>query len=120
VYAVSVLLAPVLAFALPSPTVREVPKTAVEGLPAAHRPFPWRQMTGICALTFFGAMVFYTVPAEMSYLLDDLGVENTGVIGLAKAGASAATVAGAITFARLKRSPDPMLPAVLMPRWCGR
>ncbi|WP_327348309.1 MFS transporter [Streptomyces europaeiscabiei] len=113
VYAVSLLLAPVLALALPRPTVREVTETAVEGLPAAQRPFPWRQMTGICALTFFGAMVFYTVPAEMSYLLDDLGVESTGVIGLATAGASAATVAGAITFARLKRSPDPMLPAVL-------
>jgi MFS family permease len=58
-------------------------------------------------------MVFYTVPVEMAYLLDDLGVENTGVIGLATAIASAATVGGAVTFARLKRSPDPMLPAVL-------
>ena len=32
-------------------------------------------MAGICALTVFGAMIFYTVPVEMSYLLDDLGVE---------------------------------------------
>lgn len=58
-------------------------------------------------------MVFYTVPVEMSYLLDDLGVKNSGVIGPATAIASAATVGGAVTFARLKRSPDPMLPAVL-------
>jgi hypothetical protein len=49
---------------------------------------------------------------EMAYLLDDLGVANTGMIGLATAVASAGTVAGAITFARLKRSPGPMLPAV--------
>jgi sugar phosphate permease len=70
-------------------------------------------LAGICALTFFGAMVFYTVPVEMSYLLDALGVENSGVIGLATAIASAATVGGAVAFARLKRSPDPMLPAVL-------
>ncbi|MDC0767983.1 hypothetical protein POF73_13815 [Streptomyces sp. HD] len=49
----------------------------------------------------------------MSYLLDDLGVENSGVIGLATAIASAATVGGAVAFARLKRAPDPMLPAVL-------
>ncbi|WNM32711.1 MFS transporter [Streptomyces sp. Li-HN-5-11] len=113
VYAVSLLLTPVLALALPSPAVREATERDTDGVQPAHRPFPWRQMAAICALTFFGAMVFYTVPVEMSYLLDGLGVENTGVIGLASAVASAATVAGAITFARLKRSPDPMLPTVL-------
>ncbi|MEV7393050.1 MFS transporter [Streptomyces sp. NPDC091215] len=111
VYAVSLVLAPLMATALPSPAAAG---TAVPEAPgASRRAFPWRQLAGICALTFFGAMVFYTVPVEMSYLLDDLGVKNTGVIGLATAIASAATMGGAITFARLKRSPDPMLPAVL-------
>ncbi|MFF7476865.1 MFS transporter [Streptomyces sp. NPDC008092] len=111
VYAVSLLLAPLMATALPSPAPRAA---AVESPTAgARHPFPWRQLGGICALTFFGAMVFYTVPVEMSYLLDDLGVKNSGVIGLATAVASAATVGGAVVFARLKRSPDPMLPAVL-------
>ncbi|CAM5556673.1 MFS transporter [Streptomyces aurantiogriseus] len=109
VYAVSLVLAPLMAAALPKPVVH----AATGAVPAARRPFPWRRLAGICALTFFGAMVFYTVPVEMAYLLDDLGVENSGVIGLATAVASAATVGGAITFARLKRSPDPMLPAVL-------
>ncbi|WP_416980211.1 MFS transporter [Streptomyces sp. T028] len=112
VYAVSLVLAPLMASALPSPAAHaeagEVPADA-----SARRAFPWRQLAGVCALTFFGAMVFYTVPVEMSYLLDDLGVESSGVIGLATAVASAATVGGAITFARLKRSPEPMLPAVL-------
>ncbi|GAA3809293.1 MFS transporter [Streptomyces coacervatus] len=111
VYAVSLALAPLMASALPTPaagaTVTETPT------PEVRRPFPRRQLGGICALTFFGAMVFYTVPVEMSYLLDDLGVKNSGVIGLATAIASAATVGGAVTFARLKRSPDPMLPGVL-------
>ncbi|MFC7265571.1 MFS transporter [Streptomyces lutosisoli] len=111
VYAVSLVLAPLMVTALPNPAARaaagEAPAEA-----EACRLFPWRQLAGICALTFFGAMVFYTVPVEMSYLLDDLGVENPGVIGLATAIASAATVGGAVTFARLKRSPDPMLPAV--------
>ncbi|SHH40692.1 MFS transporter [Streptomyces sp. 3214.6] len=112
VYAVSLVLAPLMATALPTPAAR----ATVDELPAeaeAHRAFPWRQLRGICALTFFGAMVFYTVPVEMSYLLDDLGVKNSGVIGLATAVSSAATVGGAVTFTRLKRSPDPMLPAVL-------
>ncbi|WP_020140630.1 MFS transporter [Streptomyces sp. 351MFTsu5.1] len=114
VYAVSLVLAPLMATALPNPAARagaaaDEPPAGVE----VNRRFPWRQLRGICGLTFFGAMVFYTVPVEMSYLLDDLGVKNSGVIGLATAVSSAATVGGAITFARLKRSPTPMLPAVL-------
>ncbi|MEU1519523.1 MFS transporter [Streptomyces sp. NPDC005811] len=114
VYAVSLLLAPLMASALPGGTARAetgADEGAAAGEPA-RRGFPWRQLAGVCALTFFGAMVFYTVPVEMSYLLDDLGVENSGVIGLATAAASAATVGGAVAFARLKRSPEPMLPAV--------
>ncbi|MEV6947557.1 MFS transporter [Streptomyces sp. NPDC051172] len=112
VYAVSLALAPLMATALPDPAARPA---AVEA-PAAvevRRPFPWRELRGVCALTFFGAMVFYTVPVEMSYLLDGLGTKNSGVIGLATAIASAATVGGAVTFARLGRSPEAMLPAVL-------
>ncbi|MGI5459129.1 MFS transporter [Streptomyces sp. CA-249302] len=108
VYAVSLVLAPLMVSALPSPATTGAPASPSQ----TRRPFPVRQLAGICALTFFGAMVFYTVPVEMAYLLDDLGVENSGVIGLSTAVASAATVGGAITFARLKRSPDPMLPAV--------
>ncbi|WP_316775600.1 MFS transporter [Streptomyces sasae] len=111
VYGVSLVLAPLMATALPSSAAAGTTVTEAPG--PSRRSFPWRQLAGICALTFFGAMVFYTVPVEMSYLLDDLGVKNTGVIGLATAIASAATMGGAITFARLKRSPDPMLPAVL-------
>ncbi|SDP42729.1 Predicted arabinose efflux permease, MFS family [Streptomyces sp. cf386] len=118
IYAVSLILAPLMASALPNlphPAARTATdeataRAAVSSAP--RRPFPWRQLAGICALTFFGAMVFYTVPVEMAYLLDDLGVANSGVIGLATAIASAATVGGAVVFARLKRSPDPMLPAV--------
>jgi MFS family permease len=117
VYAVSLVLAPLMAGALPNPASRTADGEAspAAGTPAAQgtgRSFPFRRLAGVCALTFFGAMVFYTVPVEMAYLLDDLGVENPGVIGLATAIASAATVGGAIVFARLKRSPDPMLPAV--------
>jgi len=108
VYAVSLVLAPLMASALPAPVAADA-VAVVE----PRRAFPWRQLGGICALTFFGAMVFYTVPVEMSYLLDDLGVESSGVIGLATAVASAATVGGAVTFARLKRAPGPLLPGVL-------
>lgn len=113
VYAVSLVLAPLMATALPAvaagTVIDETPATTGTRPPV----FPWRRLAGICALTFFGAMVFYTVPVEMSYLLDDLGVKNSGVIGLATAIASAATMVGAITFARSQRAPDLLLPAVL-------
>ncbi|MFE2427785.1 MFS transporter [Streptomyces sp. NPDC059373] len=107
IYAVSLLLAPAMAAVLPKPApeVSSSPKAEV-------RPYPWRQLAGTCALTVFGALVFYTVPVEMSYLMDDLGVKATGVIGLATAVASAATVAGAIVFTKLRRGPEPALPAV--------
>ncbi|MEX1655066.1 MFS transporter [Streptomyces pseudovenezuelae] len=113
VYAVSLVLAPLMAAVLPSPAGRTTADEAPVPGTAPRRSFPWRQLAGICALTFFGAVVFYTVPVEMSYLLDDLGVTSTGVIGLATAIASAATVGGAILFARLRRSPEPLIPAVL-------
>jgi MFS family permease len=101
-YAVSLVLAPLMAAALPNPAPRVTVGDAAAGPEArpTRRPFPWRRLAGICAVTFFGAMVFYTVPVEMAYLLDDLGVENTSVIGLATAIASAATVAGAVAYMR--------------------
>ncbi|PWI20076.1 MFS transporter [Streptomyces sp. Act143] len=132
VYAVSLLLAPLMAAVLPAPAAVRAAPAAVRAAQAAdrstadasaadgsgavqaRRPFPWRQLGGVCTLTFFGAMVFYTVPVEMSYLLDDLGVTDSGVIGAATAVASAATVGGAVAFARLRRVPDPLLPVVLM------
>ncbi len=111
IYAVSLLIAPLMAIGLPKPTAAtgaaaedgESTDTTV----TPKRSFPFRQLAGICGLTVFGALVFYTVPVEMSYLLDDLGVTATSVIGLATAIASAATVAGAITFAKLRGAPGP-------------
>lgn len=111
IYAISLLLAPAMALVLPRPTAVTPAGTAPDQYP--DRPFPWRPLAGTCVLTAFGAMVFYTVPVEMSYLLDDLGVTATGVIGLATAVASAATVAGAILFTRLRRGAEAWLPAVL-------
>ena len=109
VYAVSLVLAPLMATALPD----AAPRATTEEVRTAHRAFPWRQLAGICALTFFGAMVFYTVPVEMSYLLEDLGVTSAAAAGLAAAAASAATVAGAASFPRLARRAEALLPVVL-------
>ncbi|WP_369250067.1 MFS transporter [Streptomyces sp. R41] len=109
IYAVGLLLAPAMAAALPKP--RPVGAPADE-LAAEARPFPVRRLAGLCVLTLFGATIFYTVPVEMSYLLDDLGVTSTGVVGLATALASAATVVGSIAFTKLGGEPVGRLPAV--------
>ncbi|MET9390229.1 MFS transporter [Streptomyces sp. NPDC006624] len=114
-YAVGLLLALAMARALPDP--RPAAGAERPGAATERRPVPLRRMAGICLLTVFGAVVFYTVPVEMSYLLDDLGVGSTGVIGAATAIASAATVAGSVLFTRLTGSPRRRLPAVLL--LCG-
>ncbi|MER5836040.1 MFS transporter, partial [Streptomyces sp. NPDC002130] len=82
--------------------------TAAE--PMAQRPFPWRPLAGTCALTLFGAILFYTVQVEMAFLLNDMGVSDPGVIGLATAGSSAAVVIGAVVFAKAGRSAQAWLP----------
>ncbi|MCC9710289.1 MFS transporter [Streptomyces sp. MNU76] len=46
----------------------------------------------------------------MAFLLDDMGVTNPAVIGLATAASSAAVVIGAVVFAKADRSPQAWLP----------
>ncbi|GGY40683.1 MFS transporter [Streptomyces omiyaensis] len=109
-YAVGLLIAPVMARVLPTPAPpAQDDKTRARTAP---RSFPVRRMAGICLLTVFGAVVFYTVPVEMAYLLDDLGTDSTGTIGAVTAVASAATVLGSILFTRLAPHRRP-LPALL-------
>ncbi|MFM9629177.1 MULTISPECIES: MFS transporter [Streptomyces] len=127
-YAVGLLLAPVMARALPNPTTAglgALPNPTTAGLGVSTdpgpgpRPFPVRRMAGLCLLTVFGAVVFYTVPVEMSYLLDDLDVDSTGVIGAVTAVASAATVLGSVVFTRLTGDPRRRLPVLLLPCAAG-
>ncbi|MEU9308360.1 MFS transporter [Streptomyces sp. NPDC048256] len=125
-YAVSLLLAPAMAAFLPRPRptgnttatspvapagTTTAPSRATLPEPAG-RPFPWRPLAGTCALTVFGAVLFYTVQVEMAFLLDDMGVTDPGMIGLAIAASSLATVLGAVVFTRLGRTPDAWLPVV--------
>ncbi|MDN0198914.1 MFS transporter [Streptomyces sp. S.PNR 29] len=111
-YAVSLLLAPAMAAFLPRPRPddhADAPSPTVPE-PMARRPFPWRPLVGTCALTVFGAVLFYTLQVEMAFLLDDMGVTESGIIGLATAITSAAIVVGSATFAKAGRSPQAWLP----------
>ncbi|GLW59476.1 MFS transporter [Kitasatospora phosalacinea] len=108
-YAVGLLLAPLLATML-RPTQRRQGTGAAPAEPTGPL---LRRLLAPCALTFFGAIVFYTVPVETSFLLKDLGTEAPATIGLCTAIASAATVAGAAAFTRLTDRADRMLPWTL-------
>ncbi|MER5382513.1 MFS transporter [Streptomyces sp. NPDC002688] len=113
-YAVGLLLAPAMARVLPSPRPAVERAAGEQEAAAERRPFPVRRMAGLCLLTVIGAVVFYTVPVEMAYLLDDLGVESTGAIGAITATASAATVLGSVVFTRLTDGPRRRLPALFL------
>lgn len=113
-YAVGLLLAPAMARVLPSPHPAVERAAGEQEAAAERRPFPVRRMAGLCFLTVIGAVVFYTVPVEMAYLLDDLGVESTGAIGAITAAASAATVLGSVVFTRLTVGPRRRLPALFL------
>ncbi|MFE7644237.1 MFS transporter [Streptomyces phaeoluteigriseus] len=93
------------------------PATGDHGTGGRAPALPVRRMAGLCLLTVFGAVVFYTVPVEMSYLLDDLDVGSTGAIGAVTALASAATVLGSVVFTRLTGDPRRRLPVLLL--LCG-
>ncbi|MFD3329522.1 MFS transporter [Streptomyces sp. NPDC058701] len=108
-YAVGLLIAPAMARALPTATPGS--QSDVAHASPVKRPFPVRRMAGICVLTVFGAVVFYTVPVEMAFLLDGLDVNSTGAIGAVTAAASAATVLGSIVFTRLPARRRQSLPA---------
>ncbi|MFJ8107891.1 MFS transporter [Streptomyces sp. NPDC096132] len=112
-YAVSLLLAPAMAAFLPKPgpTTPVNAPSPTAGEPV-KRPFPWRPLAGTCALTVFGAVLFYTLQVEMSFLLDDMGITDPAVIGLATAVSSAAIVIGAVVFTKAGRSPQVWMPTV--------
>ncbi|RDV47106.1 MULTISPECIES: MFS transporter [unclassified Streptomyces] len=114
-YAAGLLIAPVMARVLPKPALPQKEQGA--STRSVQHPFPVRRMAGICLLTVFGAVVFYTVPVEMAYLLDDLGIDSTSTIGVVTAVASAATVLGSVIFARLPQHRRLRLPALFA--WCA-
>ncbi|MFD3333201.1 MFS transporter [Streptomyces sp. NPDC058700] len=109
-YAVGLAIAPVMARVLPTPLPSQRETETAERIP--RRAFPVRRMAGTCLLTVFGAVVFYTVPVEMAYLLDDLGTDSTRTIGAVTAVASAATVLGSLVFTRLSPNRRSRLPVL--------
>lgn len=106
-YAVSLVLLPLMAAFIWQPAR----PTAEVSERRTLVPVPWKLLAAPLIVTLFGAVVFYVIPVEFSYVLDELGITATGTIGLATAITSLATVAGALTFSRVAgRGPIVLLP----------
>jgi MFS family permease len=61
-------------------------------------PVPWKTIGTPALVTLFGGMVFYVLIVYLPFLLSGHGISDPGTIGLAAAGTSLATAAGAYTF----------------------
>lgn len=66
-------------------------------------PIPWHALRAPILVTLFGGIIFYTPIVELSYALDEVGVESVATIGAISALASAATATGAFLFGRFSR-----------------
>ena len=111
VYAISIVIAVPMIFALWEPTPLEAGDTREEA--GVKTRIPWRRIGVPLIVTVFGGFTFYVIVIEASYLVVGTGVAatDTAVIGLVAAIASLATAIGGLLFARLaKGRPGRLLP----------
>ncbi|WP_234439139.1 MFS transporter [Streptomyces sp. NRRL B-3229] len=113
-YAVGLLVAPAMVFLLPA---LRPGTAAAEEAAAGQRTSSTGGLSAICLLTVFVGLVFNAVPSQTAYLVNDLGVQSTGLIGLVSAIASAASVTGCAIFASMIGRPERRLPMIFL--LCG-
>src|SRR4051794_824657 len=85
--------------------------------PVTQRPtgvlpaLPWNRLLAPVGVSLLGGLVFYTLIVELSFKLDDIGVDSTGAIGAISAVGSLGTAIGAFSFSRLAaRGPAVTIP----------
>ena len=71
--------------------------------------FPWARMSGICAITLFASVMFYTIQTQSSLALTSLGVSDPSRLGLFTAVASLGVPIGTFVFRALSRLPIALL-----------
>ena len=104
VYLFSVLLAfGIWRFTWEPPAETAAPTETVTG--TRQVVFPWARMTGICAITLFASVMFYTIQTQSSLALSALGVRNPAQLGLFTALASLGVPLGTFVFRALARLP---------------
>ena len=84
--------------------------TQTAGVPSATRAiFPWARMSGICAITLFASVMFYTIQTQSSLALSSLGVQDPARLGLFTAVASLGVPLGTFVFRGFTRLPVALL-----------
>src|SRR3712207_4655260 len=104
-YVVSLPLAVAAAKLIWQPAPRA--QAAARKLPA----LPWRRLRAPLGASLGGGLIFYVLIVQLSFKLDDIGVESTAVNGAASAIGSIGTAVGGFLFARWAK----LGPAVLVP-----
>lgn len=99
VYAIALVLAPLMAYYLWEPKAggaADDPDLHVQDDPGVtFRPL---LLAGICGIAFLVGIVFLMVPVHGAYLMQAIGVESAGQVGLAMALNSVGVVAGTLLF----------------------
>ena len=73
IYLIGLIFLPLMWRLLWSPTVK-----STEGLADGLVGVPWKRLAPLLVITFLGAIVFYALQVELSYVLDDLHVGSAG------------------------------------------
>jgi MFS family permease len=85
----------------PESSPRERSHTSQEAAAA----LPWRKLTGICVITLFASVMFYTIQTQSGLALSQLRVRDPAVLGLLTTFASLGVPAGTLLFRSLARLP---------------
>jgi MFS family permease len=103
-----ILLIGVVAFTWEPQTVASA-QTDSPGNVTGSIHFPRARMLGVCAITLFASIMFYTIPTEGSLALEALGVTDPARIGKFTAIASLGVPLGTFVFRGLARWPIGLL-----------
>lgn len=96
VFAIGLLLAPLMQLYLWEPVVRR--STAEQTAGTTDAPFRPGLLIGICLAAAVGGIAFMVVPVLLGYLFSALGVDSPKMIGLAYSLNSVGVVAGTLLF----------------------
>ncbi len=79
--------------------------SATDAERADAAPFPWVRLGGICAITLFASVMFYTIQTESGLALAALGVSDPARLGVLTMVASLGVPAGTFVFRAAARAP---------------
>lgn len=108
-FATYLLVLPVAVFALMTlaPFARQIAARNAAKTPeqaaATNEAFPWGAFAIVGPLAFVFMAAFYVMPTRLPFLLSDLGVHNTMVVGAIMALMTLAMMPGALLYGRIRK-----------------